>query len=440
MLASLTQRLWPEWNMDHKEFLALPSGPSAWLLAASLVFSPLTSLRVPGFDHLSYCDALFVIAVVTGVGERFASRDLAYKNPVSVAILTYIFCALALSASYIINLSRPVSIYWGQAHGLGYDENFFVMLLNAAIVPLAIFAVRVRSLAEFRFIILAWLAGALYGALFAIAYCNDFISHFDWYWVHVGRAAGLAHQPNALGINTVLALPGLLLFWCAARTWPTKILILMGVVVVWQAANYSGSRTALGALVIAIIVFMVMRSHDRARGFLVGGGALIAALLLRKVIVAFSSDLAVTSALGRLILGTDTAQSDGTRSALNSFAYQQWINNPFFGAGYGMRNVSHNVYLQTLDVAGIVGFLGYMCALGMPLVILLLNRTHEYARNEVAMIFSAAIAVLATGWVQPSISDYNLSVVFGLALYLALNPHFLPGQSGTRDGARALRI
>lgn len=436
MLAQLTQTLPSNGNgatLDHRGLLALPGGPSSWLLAAALLFAPLTAVRLPGFSHLGYCDAFFCMAVLAGVVERFAQRDFVYKKSTFIAALVYIFCFIGLSASYWINYSNKVTVPYGLTHTLGYSGNFLALVGNATIIPLAVFSIRVRSLAEFRFLILVWTMSALFGALFVVAYCNGYITHYDVYWATVGRASGLTPHPNVLAVNTVLALPGLLLFWCSVRSWLIRIAIATGVIVLWQAANLSGSRTALGGLLVVLLVFLVMRSHNRMRGLLAAGGVLGMALVLRELIAAFPGDLSRDSAVGRLIFGA--VRSNTVRDALNAIAFHQWVDNPVFGVGYGMARVAHNLYIQILDVAGVVGFIPWLCALGMPLGFLLINGTHQYARNESAAMFSAVIAVLAIAWVQPAITDINSSIVFGLALYLALNPHFQ-----LSDGKRALCV
>jgi O-antigen ligase len=407
--------------------LAWPSGPSSWLFAASLAFAPLTSLRVPGFEHLSYCDVLFLAAVLAGILERFLAHDFIYKQSLFVAILFYILSVCALSASYGLNFSRGVTIEWQVQHGLGYNANFFSLILNVAIIPLALFAIRMRSLPEFRSVILIWAAAAIYGAAFVVGYCHGYISHYDWYWTHLGRARGLTPHPNVLGINTVMAVPVLLLFWCEVRDWVLRIFIGFGLLILWNAANLSGSRTTLGALVIVVAVFFVIRSKDRVRGVILGGGILLAAEGLREIIAHYAPDITRTSALGRFIFGAH--HSNSVRDNLNSIALDQWLHNPVFGVGYGMSRVAHNLYLQMLDVSGLVGFLPWLCALLMPLIFLLANRTHEYARNEESALFSGIVMMLAVAWIQPSITDFNSSIVFGLALYLAVNPHFVSNST-----------
>lgn len=163
----------------------------------------------------------------------------------------------------------------------------------------------------------------------------------------------------------------------------------------------------------------------------------MAALVLKNIIAAFAAQtLSPDSALGRLVLGA--AHSDSVRETLNSIAFHQWIQHPIFGVGYGMARVAHNLYIQMLDVAGVVGFLPWLCALSMPLVFLLINRVHGYARNEAAAIFAAIVALMAKAWFSPSITDLNSSIIFGLALYLALNPHFSSdADKKYRYGSRA---
>lgn len=404
------------------KILALPSGPSSWLFAASMAFAPLVSLRVPGFSHFSYCDLLFVVAVLVGVVERAVCRDFFYEKLAFFAVLVYIYCVLSLSLSYVINYSDPVAIYSKHALSLGYTKNFFSLTLQTVLVPLGVFAILMRSLPELRFVILVWTLTVVLHSLFVIAYCKGLISHYDWHWAYIGRAAGYMFSPNQQGVYSVMALPGLMLFWCYSRSWLVRVFIIFGVMAVLTAANYSGSRTALGAALVAVLVFLVVLSRSRIRALLTGAAVFTVALLVREIIAAFPGALSPDSALGRLILGA--SGSNIIRDSLNTIAYNQWLDNPVFGVGYGMLRFAHNLYLQMLDVAGIVGTLGYLAALGMPLLFLLLKRTTEFARIEAAFFFSVLMIILAKAWVQPNIADYNTTVVFGMALYLVLNPRF----------------
>lgn len=422
MLAQLTRRLTPaEPATSHQGLLALPSGPSAWLLAAALAFAPLTSLRVPGFAHLSFCDVLFVVAVAAGIVERVACRDFVYQRSTFIAAMIYSVCAMGFTASYVINYKNPSIIYWSPE--FSYNINYLSFVFNTALFPLAVFAVRVRSLAEFRFILLAWTCGALYGGLFVIAYTHGFISHYDYYWVKFGRASGLTTQPNVLGFNIVLALPGLLLFFCEVRGWLVKGLIVLGVVLVWITIDATGSRTAVGGFVFMFAIFLVMRSQDRIRGAMIGGGILLAVGISRKLLaLLFEGTLRHGSALERLLGGA--THSNAQRDVLNSMSFHVWTENPIFGAGYNYLRQAHNLYLQILTVTGVVGFLCFIVALGMPLFFLLINRTERNARNEVAALWAALVTLLAMAWIQPGLTDLNTSIVFGLTLYLALNPYF----------------
>lgn len=427
VLSSLAQRLMFQVHALRHGVVAFPSAPSAWLLAASLAFASLTSLRVPGLSHVSYCDLLFVLAAIVGIIERLVVRDFVYEKSTVIAAVVYIVCLLGFMASYVINYKNPATLSYVQ--GFNYNLNFFSFVYGTVVIPLAVFSVRIRSLAEFRFIILAWTIGALYGGLYVIAYINGFISHYDYYWVHFGRAAGLTTQPNVLGFNILLALPGLLILWYHLRSWLLKGLVVVGFIVVWKTVDYTGSRSAIGGFVAMFVMYLVMYGRNKI------GRATIAVVLLvfaegvRSVLaVLLKGDFRHGSALAR-ILGVGTSYSDGVRDLLNSGSYHVWVDNPLFGAGYNYLRQAHNLYLQILAVSGVVGLIGLIVALGMPLFFLLANRTERSARPEAAAFFAAIVMLLAMAWVQPGLEDMNTAVVFGLALYLALNAYFCLGAN-----------
>lgn len=382
----------------------LPRSPSVWLLGICLVFAPLASLRVT--ELISIADVLFALAAVCGLVER-----MIYKAPIPL-VPAYFVVAILLTICYLVNI---------DVVDRQHDELFLILLVNAVLVPVGILFVRTDSLQDLEFLIIAWTAGALYGAAFVVAYCNGLVPwHTEWSWTVIGRAQGLTPHPNMLSLYSVLAFPGLFLMMQRNPSMLIRagLLVLMGIA--WMAVDYGGSRSApatLGVLVLCFLGLYSLYARPQQRAFLLLG-VVLAVVAFVFVFYIYGYEPRVKSALWRLKYGA--LVSDEGRAVFQSFGITGFNDAPIFGQGFQWMRVSHNVYLQTLHSAGLVGFVAYMAALLLPLLLLVTVPMKKEDRIVVFGLCSATVAVLFNAWVRTSITDLNATMVFAMSLLAAI--------------------
>lgn len=421
-------------------YVSIPRSPSAWLLALALFFAPISEVRVTAV--LSACDVLFVLAVAVGFAERLALRERLATRPLLHVGGAYILAAVILSTAYLINELERLVWPRGAPGPMGYlttvkltdagtafleglltDQEmlFLIFLFNAAIMPVAIFAVRIQSLAGARFMLFAWTAGSLFGAAFAIAYCNGFVpGHWEWSWVYLRRAHGLTGHANMLGMHSLLALPAILML---ARDNPfrgARALCVGCALIVWMAIDYSGSRSSAGGIFLLLGLYLIAMSTDmRARVRLLIGAALGSAMVLLTVSVVGSLiEFRSGSAFVRLTQGS--YGSDSAREIINTAALSQALESPFWGVGYQVLRVSHNVYLQMVHAAGVFGLVAYLAVLALPMVLMRGNATSGESRTLSACLFAAIAAINILSWVKSNPSEFSTALFFALVTYVGV--------------------
>ncbi len=424
---------------SFSELVAIPRSLSALLLAAALFFAAIPEVKLAS---LSVTFPLFLLAVVAGFIERGLHREYVTRRPLRIALATYLIAAGLLIVSYAVNaligLSRPdlverIYLYSGQlelptataeflAGTLGSpDAPFYKLLAGVVAVPLAMLAIRIRSWPEFRFLILAWTAGAIFGACFAIAYCNGYISsHWEWSWVYLRRAQGLTEHPNILGKTSLLAFPGLLMLLIECRNKLAIGIAIVGAGLAWLAIDYCGSRSAAGGVLILCAMTYVAQMPTwaaRRRAATIIALLAIPAVFLAGVVVPLLG-IGQSSALVRLISGSDA--SDSVRTLTNSAVLDQALETPVFGIGYQVVQVAHNIYLQVWHAGGVVGLLGFMLTLAVPIWLLSDYRAAQPEPKICAVMLGCTATIGLLYWAQSNPSYFPIMLLFGLATFAGL--------------------
>ncbi|TXH03206.1 MAG: O-antigen ligase domain-containing protein [Nevskiaceae bacterium] len=403
-----------------------PSSPSLWLFAAALFMSPLSGVRP--FPEASYGDILFGLSCAAAIVERLYEREMVY------VFWGYLLAAALVTASYVANLIEPehmgayeymqfIDISLKNHLQVVFDQapNFRVIFISAIIFPQAFLLLRARSFDELRTLVLIWTAGACYGAIFAVLNCWGWLGDYDdHFWTTIHRASGLTAHPNAMALSTVLAFPGLLLLFLEAQNLVLRASAVLLALVAWQAIGYSGSRTAVYTLAFMSVIGLGLMIGDVPRHQRLRLAAGVALVLLIGVLARYwSGPSAEYSAIWRLENGSAT--SDTLRATNQEIAKAGFLNAPVFGQGYQWLRVAHNMYLQMLHSAGLVGFLGFILAMGFPLYMTWRTREEHQAperRRFRNCLLVGALGVLVWGWAQPNINALNPTIPFGLLLYL----------------------
>lgn len=415
-------------SLWHPQLLELPRCLSSWLFAAALFASPMNSIRVGPSIALS--DMLFLAAGLSAFAERLAHRERIYFS------WLYLLAGVLIVSSYVVNESWPANLNLEQLQAFidaslrvhmypdfAQEPNLRAILAALVVFPQLFIFLRIRSYGELRTLIFIWTAGAVYGAVFTVMYCNGFFSsHVDTFWINGHRASGLTLHPNTLGMASALALPGLVMFYLQYRSLFLRALVLVAGFLIWRAISYSGSRTGLYMLFLmagAMFALMYFDMTPRTRLRLLALGILvIGAFFAIKYI---SGPAEVGSAAWRAENGADS--SDTSRSVIRQAAIDGFERSPIFGEGYQWVRIAHNVYLQMLQAAGLVGFAGYAMALLFPFYkawqsgVFLRSYEDTLLRN---VLLTGMFGALASGWVQPTINSLYMLIPAGLLLYLGV--------------------
>lgn len=423
--------------------LQLPSSLSSWVLAASLFMNPMSGVRL--MQAMSYGDFLFALAGVIAFCERGLNRERIFLFPI------YLASAILITLSFVANHFMPehmgVMDYISFINtfinnhaevNFGQGANFRILFASLIVFPQVFLALRIKSFGEVRLLTYFWLAGAAYGATFTFLFCNGWISgHEDYYWLTFHRAKGLTGTPNALAINTAIAFPILAMLFMEKKNLILRMIVLVAAFMMWRAIGYSGSRTGVYVVMATsamMFVVIYIRLPERARPILIGLGVLATGIfVVKKYLIGF--DISSSSAFSRIETGSNV--SDTVRAHDWDVAVAGFMNSPIFGAGYQWFYTAHNVYLEVLHSAGLVGFVGYMLGLTFPLY---RAWQSDFLRQEVSgrlcrdVLLVTTAGVLISGWAQPNTTALNLNIPCGLLLFLSV-AHFVGRAGDVRNPA-----
>jgi O-antigen ligase len=193
---------------------------------------------------------------------------------------------------------------------------------------------------------LAFVAGVAVSALSAIA-------GFSSVRGVSGRVQGLAHHPNQLAGHALMAL-GLSL---VIALWGRRHRVAFAAFspVLFIAVMLSGSRSAAAALgaVLAVVGLQGWRQGWKLRQL--GAVVALAAILVTGVV-----SLPSTLTFERLLEKENTEASDGTRWARLESEADRILAHPLTGSGLLARERAHNIYVEALSSAGLLGLLGLL--------------------------------------------------------------------------------
>lgn len=422
-----------------RELVTIPVSLSAWLLAATLFFATIPAIEIL---TIPACFLFFAAAVFAGCVERVVSREYQTGPALRRAAAAYLAAATLLMLSYIVNamgpltqIAEPLSIrgqgqvpvlptgfmdlIWGR---LGAQEPPFLRLMMAVVVmPFAMLAIRLKSWEELRFVLLAWTAGAVCGAVFVVAYCNGLIpGRVEFTWVYFERAHGLTYHPNILGLNSMLALLPVVLLWLDCRSRLVRTTLAGAAVLLWLAIDYSGSRSAVGGAFMLIAMVILARAPDwpsqKKAILLIASLAAVGALLLYGVLPGLQWQ--PSGALQRLVAGAPG--SDAARDIISRVIGKAIWENPVFGAGYQVLWVAHNLYIQLLHAAGVVGLAGLLLAFAIPVLLLRSSPVSAPGHTVRASLTGGVVTWIALCWVQSNPSYFGSALFFALAVYAGL--------------------
>jgi len=421
-------------DMPAAKNLVLPDRPSGWLFSACIFMAPLAEIKAT--SQIAVADLLIVFTIISAIAERLIYREMQFSK---IQIQVILFAGLAgflVLCSYYINIlqfnnyQQPQislhafshmalpgrsSLLFGAKEQPHYQ--FWLFSLFVILVPTGLLLTKINSSGQFRFFLIIWSLGALYGCIHALAGVSGLINvGYDWYWDALGRLTGLTSHPNVFAMNCVLALPGMAaLFICSERIW-VRLLALSGGILILFCVSLSGSRGALVGLFLYPLLFIIFKTTDLRQLLRVGLVTLISAVTAVAALIVSLPYLQLrgSSALVRLVSGS--RGSDNVRETINGLAWQDALESPIFGNGYEYLRIAHNIYLQHFHAGGIVGLAGYLVMLCLPIVLIFSSRA-RHMETGISANFLALISMLVIlGLVKSNLSDINISIAFGLAM------------------------
>ncbi|WP_310962212.1 O-antigen ligase family protein [Nocardioides terrisoli] len=228
------------------------------------------------------------------------------------------------------------------------------------------------------------------------------------------RLEGLTTHPNAFGMLAVFAVT-LLLFLHAEVRQERRWVIWAGLALNGAGVVLSGSRAALLALVIVMLaVPIIEKSAKVVYLYAVGAAVMLVAAS------ALLSALGPNSAPNRLLhpdqSTSGAAGSIDQRSALLSQGWHAFLQHPIVGNGFGGTYTFfyHNVFLEFMAAAGLIGLLGYLLVIGTTLAPL-------FGTGPLRRLGYCALGYLVVSMFSPTISERWIWAVLALPLLVAAN-------------------
>ena len=172
-----------------------------------------------------------------------------------------------------------------------------------------------------------------------------------------GRAYGLTHHPNQLAADCIMAL-GITVVVLLWGTQQSKRVYWICAPILMYGLLESGSRAgvlALGGVAFAV-AFRAWKLGWRAAQ--IGGVVLIGALLVGGVI-----GIPRAKAIDRLYL-EESPRSDAERYENLSAEINRSLDHPFTGSGILASDRAHNIYLEVIGSAGLIGIAGLLVLIG----------------------------------------------------------------------------
>lgn len=179
----------------------------------------------------------------------------------------------------------------------------------------------------------------------------------------VARAVGLAHHANALGLSIALALP--LALGLAFRS--TRIVSRVGigseVVVLAAGLLLTGSRGALLGVVVGLMTVLWLRRRSLSTA-ITQRSALVGAAIAATVVLVVLTSPALSEALTRSPLVERFEGAGGAttslevRQAMVEAEFNRAVASLPLGSGFRLSNRPHNVLIEVVASAGVLGALG----------------------------------------------------------------------------------
>lgn len=344
---------------------------------------PMNRLYV-GATGIPISDVLLVLCVGLYVLVRLAegrtSEDQTYR-PVLIALTL-----LAVGGLVGAIFEAPGAFFYQAINTLprdvsGWGQNLSNLgkFLAGSLIPIALWALVRPDRAFMRRILGAFVVGTFVSALIGLLLPSAKAGNRSYgMTVHPGQFGSL----SLLGISAALAL---LLSRPPFKAWGFIVIPILGLGII-----ASGSRAALGALVVLGLIIGPLTRNRAVLGGVMAGTALVLILFTAGVIKPEGQN-----ALGRALGSDQSAENSSTiRGELGAAVWHRWTERPLTGNGFNYMRPSHNVYLGILACTGILGVVGML-----SLVTSIVRRTWRRRADMMSVCVTAGyVAYLAAAY------------------------------------------
>lgn len=415
--------------MPEKRELPSVVATLGWLVTAGVVVIPLlvapdfldrfrvvkeSAARAEGFLGLF----LVVVAIAFGSADRL--REMLRERAVAAVLIAGVAWS---GITTLTSTHRALSV-----------ESFITILTSALIFFVSWYAAPRVPLLVFDLLVPVVLINAVLAAMQEYGIYNPFTSFAPYRHL---SATGLIGNPNIVGTYMSLAV---IVFAAAASSVPgwRRYLYTFGALCAAASVVVSRTRTALIALMVAIVIFAVGRSLKRA--------AVVAAALAVLFAIGFAAGVPVVrrlAAVPKRVAANGLEVATSGRMGPNLAALQMFRDHPVTGMGPGtfkyhymqyhattwlrykslLRGTSatsfseaHNDHLQVLAEAGLPGYALFLAAIG----ILVFHARRADADDPRARIARTMVIPLATLLLLLCLAQFPLHVAVTRQLLVTL--------------------
>jgi O-antigen ligase len=338
------------------------------LLAHAGFVAPMDSLRagvIGGAADVVLLCALILLVLITLATGRWRRPGATYL-PVLVAAFT-------------LALAGLIGTFFSAAPGTSVLN---VVRFSVAVGGmLLLFSQSVARPNEVRCLMWAYVLGVTMSAAYSLTHVNPYTQ----------RGEGLAFHSNALGLTCVFAMC-LAYGLVSTATRSGRRLGLGCLSVLGLGLLNSGSRAALIALTAATLTFVAV-SQNRT---LLRYGTFAAAMAGGAVFAGWYT-LPAATAIDRLFTTSElTSQSDAERTELRGVTIVRISAHPLTGSGFANATAAHNLPLQVIESAGVLGGLAFSALVWAILKPLIRRRRDPMIAGSLAMYIGYLVAGLAS--------------------------------------------
>lgn len=343
-----------------KEKLLTTKLQLAPLLGIAVFFSGFNGLRV--YENVTFGDVLLLIVgamwVLSWPLSRLSKPSWSTVASFMLFVLAYIF--EGLFSGGIVGENNSIEL-------MKFLTSFY--LLNYLISDLS------KSDQAIKNLMVAYCASGIVNAVVGIADVSNLTDIGTWLHVRTvndysfgTRAHGLTMHPNHMAQHSAMALFLIIGFLKKKDSSVKRILKVAVALVLLLGVLASGSRGALFSVLVVgtLLCFIYLRKLYRYRS----ATLISVAAIMCSFAVAVTLNLThpLLGAWDRLLQESDGLQeSNEARAGAYDHAWQDFTDHMLAGSGYSSIGAAHNIYLQILQSAGLLGMAGLLLYFVAPI-------------------------------------------------------------------------